>query len=113
MTAVSQGRHLGPLLFIVLRKNADDLKIFRPITSISQAVYLQQDLDVLTPWLQYNNLALNKCAVVSFQRKTSETIYIDYRIGNMPENRVKEMCELVGFSSMRKYRNNENSDINE
>jgi len=83
-SGVPQGSHLGPALFLVFINDlcnnlkhcqylffADDLKIFRRISSDYDCIMLQQDIDALTNWCINNGMVLNcsKCQVISFTRK--------------------------------------------
>lgn len=75
-SGVPQGSHLGPILFSIFVNDigndfnseyllfADDLKVYRSITSVLDSHLLQQDVDNLSGWCTRNELDLNfkKCA---------------------------------------------------
>ena len=82
-SGVPQGPHLGPLLFLlfiddirqILQNSefllfADDLKIYKCISSISDSLSLQSDLDRLSEWCLLNHMELNisKCHVLRLSR---------------------------------------------
>lgn len=56
---------------------ADDLKIFRRITSPVDAFYLQRDVQCLEMWCDTNklSLSLSKCHVVHFTRKKDSYLH--------------------------------------
>ena len=77
---VLQRSQLGPLFFILFINDdadifhrsrcflfADDLKNFKPITTILDVSNLQSDLDTLLSWCEVNNLNknINKCKCMS------------------------------------------------
>ena len=103
-SGVSQGSHLGPLLFLLmindcpsLLKNvsillyADDLKLFHIIKSPRDCISLQSDIDILSNWCDVNGFVLNipKCAIMSFFRCKSP-IFHNYRIGTQ----LIQRCEI-------------------
>ena len=50
LSGIHQGSVLGPLLFLIFIKFADDTKIFRKVTNAMDGLQLQQDLDRLSDW---------------------------------------------------------------
>ncbi|CAI6353391.1 unnamed protein product [Macrosiphum euphorbiae] len=87
---VPQGGHLSPLPFILFVNSinryissskvvlfADDIKFFSEITSPSDCLQLQSDLNTFSLWAQRIDLTLNlnKCHVMSFHRKRTCIIH--------------------------------------
>lgn len=126
-SGVPQGSHLGPLLFIIsindvtsVIKNskvgiyADDMKIYRRITSLSDAALLQADLNSFLNWCKINNLKLNieKCAVLSFTRR-SMPIDVNYTFHDKIIKRVTEFKDLgVLFDNKLSFKQHYNMIIN-
>lgn len=94
-SGVPQGSHLGPVVFNIFINNlgrdflsnyllyADDLELYRSISSDDDILALQQGISVLGDWCQLNNLDLNikKCAAISFNR-SNQSIPTDYRLND-------------------------------
>lgn len=107
LSGVPQGSHLGPLLFAVLINDivnviksnvllyADDMKIYRDISSTSDCLVLQSDMDRISEWCVLNKISLNiaKCKVISFCRKKT-TLNHHYVIDGSILERVEKMLDL-------------------
>lgn len=102
-----QGTHCGPLLFIIFINDlkfvilyadfllyADDLKLFRIIKNIADAMRLQTDIDRINEWCKANGLmfSISKCSCISFSKK--EPVNFEYTIGGELLNRVEVIKDL-------------------
>lgn len=74
---------------------ADDLKIFRRIDSVNDALLLQKDIDSLCDWCNTMKLNLNisKCKSLSFHRKFKPIVH-EYYINNSPLSKITEHKDL-------------------
>lgn len=110
-SAVPQGSHLGPLLYILfcidlpkctdgtkvkILSYADDTKIFSKIESNSDADELQQVMDKIMAWLNDNGLVLNreKTFTMTFSRQKTKKYYATYYVDNHPIEEKEEMRDL-------------------
>lgn len=108
-SGVSQGSHIGPLLFNLFVNDlprrltkcryflyADDLKMCVKFKKDEgDSTILQRNLTALNEWCVFNNLLLNvsKCNVMSFFRTRNGELH-DYSIDGTLLNRVKAVNDL-------------------
>lgn len=118
-SGVSQGSNLGPLQFIlmindleeVVREStcllfADDLKLVREVRDPADHDKLQRDLNRVVAWSQDNKLYFNlsKCSVLSFSRSHNPSHY-QYSMQEQPMQRVTEVTDLgVQFTADMNFR---------
>lgn len=109
-SGVPQGSHLGPLLFAIFVNDlcevfndcefllyADDLKIFRHISSADDTISLQRNLQAVDVWCKRNGMTLNvsKCECISFTRRHQQNTHVhEYRIGDQCLRRVATVKDL-------------------
>jgi hypothetical protein len=102
---VPQGSIVGPLLFVIFINDlpefipnqsktalfADDTKLYRSISSISDCESLQRDISILNDWSQNSNMKFNalKCKVLTITRKKSP-VTTDYHLGDANLQRVQQ-----------------------
>ena len=107
-SGVPQGSLLGPLLFIAYVSDlpkclqfsrclmyADDTKIYTTVSSITDCILLQKDLNSLFLWCQKWKLCLNidKCEIMSISNKVN-TLEFAYNIGGEQLKRVDSVRDL-------------------
>ena len=101
-SGIPQGSHFGPILFILFINDlpcllkhsnclmyADDVKIYKRITSVGDCIHLQSDINVLYNWCMINKLIFNfdKCKVMNFTRINSKVAYSYHFDGiNLPSS---------------------------
>jgi hypothetical protein len=109
-SSVSQGSHIGPLLFLLFINDlcyglkhsqfllyADDLKMFKKINNINDSKLLQIDLEYINNWCKNNKMELNvkKCEFITFSKKLAQNrIETTYNLGNVSLNKIQVVRDL-------------------
>ena len=107
-SGVPQGSHCGPMLFDIfvldlvdsvinssLLMFADDVKIYRSVTSVSDSLLLQDDISNFHLWCCMNRMDLNvrKCNIMTFTRSPAPMIF-DYVLNGVILERQDEIRDL-------------------
>ena len=119
LSGVPQGSVLGPLLFLIyiddvtsvhlsqdsmLNLFADDMLLFKPITSVSDFHHLQDDIESIKNWTDSNHLSLNtkKCKCMLVSRKSGPRQPLSFKLGGDVLEQVKTFKYLgvLIFSSL-------------
>jgi hypothetical protein len=117
LSGVPQGSVLGPLFFNVFVNDlcdsikhsryllfADDIKIYRAISSPEDCNLLQSDIDAIRDWCAANSMKLNidKTNVITFSRKTNILIY-EYKLFHTNITRTSSVKDLGVYLDSKLY----------
>jgi hypothetical protein len=118
LSGVPQGSILGPLLFLLyvndlpqatssssIATYADDTKCYRPVRTLQDAQYLQNDLDGVNEWCQEWRMDVNKskCEVLSVTRNV-KPVKFSYLLKDIPISKTNVQKDLgVVISSDLKW----------
>ena len=118
-SGVPQGSNISPLLFTIFVNDlpecvknaecllfADDFKIFKVISSESDCIALQNDLDSVTHWFSKNKMFLNinKCFTMTFTRRINN-LNFQYKINDEVLTR-SDHCKDLGVTFQSNLRFN-------
>ena len=115
LSGVPQGSVLGPLLFLIyiddvtsehlsqdsmLNLFADDMLLFKPITSVSDFHHLQDDIESIQNWSDSNYLSLNtkKCKCMLVSRKRGPRQPLSFKLGGDALEQVQTLGVLISSS---------------
>ena len=111
MSGVPQGSVLGPILFLIYindleddisckeLKFADDTKVFRKVTNVTDKRSLQDDLDKLVKWSEMWQILLHfgKCKCINIGHENMDE---EYKMGDAVLGRTTQEKDLgVTFSA--------------
>lgn len=84
---------------------ADDLKLYKKITCLNDAILLQEDVENFSKWCAINELELNvtKCKIISYTKRQNY-VQFNYNINNSVLERVKTIKDLgIVFDSILSF----------
>jgi len=105
---LDSGSHCGPILFSLFVNEiasstdvdscmyADDFKASKEINSIDDCINLQDNINKIAEFSRNNGLVLNinKCAIMTFTKRTTKSITYNYNIDNQPLSKKESMRDL-------------------